>query len=121
MRGRSLTRQLFLCLLILCFLGDSPSGAGDIAGAPVENGPRTPSSSGSAGGKSGIVGKLRLGDDKSSTDTTWAECLTLGANGPIPVIVVDQFGYPTKASKIAVIRDPQMGYDNVVSFTPGTT
>jgi hypothetical protein len=37
------------------------------------------------------------------------------------VIVVDQFGYPTKASKIAVIRDPQMGYDNAAYFTPGTT
>jgi hypothetical protein len=37
------------------------------------------------------------------------------------VIVVDQFGYPTKASKIAVARDPQTGYDNAVHFTPGTT
>ena len=112
-------RQLFLCFLFLCLLGDSP-----YAGAAVENGPRTPSSSGAggkSGGQSGNVGKLRLGDDKSSTDTTWAEGLKLGVNGPIPVIVVDQFGYPTKASKIAVIRDPQMGYDNVVSFTPGTT
>src|SRR5215510_11866244 len=59
--------------------------------------------------------------DMAGTPTTWSQGLTLGANGPIPVIVVDQFGYPTKASKIAVIRDPQMGYDNVVSFTPGTT
>jgi hypothetical protein len=35
------------------------------------------------------------------------------------VIVVDQFGYPTKAAKIAVIRNPQVGYDNMVHFTPG--
>ena len=45
----------------------------------------------------------------------------MGVNGPIPVIVVDQFGYPTKASKIAVIRDPKMGYDNPALFTPGAT
>jgi hypothetical protein len=37
------------------------------------------------------------------------------------VIVVDQFGYPIRASKVAVIRDPQMGYDNATYFTPGTT
>jgi hypothetical protein len=43
----------------------------------------------------------------------------LGSNGPIPLIVVDQFGYPTKAAKIAVIRNPQVGYDSVVHFTPG--
>jgi hypothetical protein len=35
------------------------------------------------------------------------------------VIVVDQFGYPTKASKVAVIRDPKVGYDNSAHFTPG--
>ena len=45
----------------------------------------------------------------------------MGVNGPIPVIVVDQFGYPTKASKIAVIRDPKVGYDNAAHFTPGST
>jgi hypothetical protein len=43
----------------------------------------------------------------------------LGVNGPIPLIVVDQFGYPTKAAKIAVIRNPQAGYDSTVHFTPG--
>jgi endoglucanase len=122
--GRALMRELLLCFSILFLLGDS-GWAGDIAGSPVENGAPTSSSSGDArghsSGQSGIVGKLRSGDDKSSTDTTWSQSLTLGVNGPIPVIVVDQFGYPTKASKIAVIRDPQMGYDNTISFTPGNT
>ena len=56
---------------------------------------------------------------EGSTDPTWSQGLTWGVNGPIPVIVVDQFGYPTKAAKIAVIRDPQVGYDSVVHFTPG--
>jgi hypothetical protein len=37
------------------------------------------------------------------------------------VIVVDQFGYPTKALKVAVIRNPQQGYDSAVHFTPGKT
>ena len=60
------------------------------------------------------------GDDNSKTDTTWSQGLTSGVNGPIPVIVVDQFGYPTKAAKVAVIRDPQIGYDSTAHFTPGT-
>lgn len=36
-------------------------------------------------------------------------------------IVVDQFGYLPDAKKIAVIRDPQTGYDASLSFTPGAT
>lgn len=36
-------------------------------------------------------------------------------------IVVDQFGYLPDAKKIAVIRDPQTGYDAAQSFTPGAT
>lgn len=42
--------------------------------------------------------------------------MTLG-----PAIVVDQFGYLPAQEKIAVIRDPQTGYDAADSFTPGTT
>jgi Cellulase N-terminal ig-like domain len=80
-----------------------------------------PDARGNSGGQSGIVGKLGSGGNKSSTNTTWSQGLTLGVNGPIPVIVVDQFGYPTRASKIALIRDPQVGYDNAAHFTPGTT
>ncbi|MBN1608198.1 MAG: hypothetical protein JW940_16315, partial [Polyangiaceae bacterium] len=58
--------------------------------------------------------------DKPSTDSTWDQDLTEGPNGPIPLIVVDQFGYRTTAKKVAVIRDPQTGYDSDVSFTPGS-
>src|SRR5262245_51653699 len=36
-------------------------------------------------------------------------------------IVVDQFGYLPEAQKVAVIRDPQTGYDADKSFTPGGT
>lgn len=36
-------------------------------------------------------------------------------------IVVDQFGYLPDATKIAVIRDPQTGFDAAESFTPGTS
>ena len=34
-------------------------------------------------------------------------------------IVVDQFGYLPDSRKVAVIRDPQVGYDADESFTPG--
>ncbi len=34
-------------------------------------------------------------------------------------IVIDQFGYRPQDEKIAVIRDPQTGYDASLSFTPG--
>ena len=34
----------------------------------------------------------------------WKKNLKTGPNGPIPAIVVDQFGYPTKSRKVAVIR-----------------
>ncbi len=38
-----------------------------------------------------------------------------------PFIIVDQFGYLPGAPKIAVIKDPQVGFDSANSFTPGTT
>ena len=118
-------RQLPQWLLILFFEVGSPCWAdGVIAGAIVEDHSSSsrPADAGeNSAGRSGIVEKLGSGADKSSADTTWSQGLALGVNGPIPVIVVDQFGYPTKASKIAVIRDPKLGYDNAAHFTPGAT
>src|SRR5215510_8297075 len=49
----------------------------------------------------------------------WKKNLKTGPNGPIPAITVDQFGYPTKSRKVAVIRDPQVGYDSFAKFAPG--
>jgi endoglucanase len=49
----------------------------------------------------------------------WKKGLAMGANGPIPAIVVDQFGYLTKSKKVAVIRAPEIGYDSFVKFAPG--
>ncbi|WP_018344355.1 glycoside hydrolase family 9 protein [Cytophaga aurantiaca] len=37
-----------------------------------------------------------------------------------PYIVVDQFGYLPEANKVAVIRDPQTGYDASDAFTPSS-
>jgi hypothetical protein len=75
---------------------------------------------GPTGGGTSTSTSLPSSADKPSADTTWSQGLTAGANGPIPLIVVDQFGYRTGAQKIAVIRDPQTGYDSAVNFTPGT-
>jgi len=44
-----------------------------------------------------------------------------GASATSPYIVVDQFGYLPDGEKIAVIRDPQVGFDAAESFTPGTS
>jgi endoglucanase len=36
-------------------------------------------------------------------------------------ITLDQFGYLPNAQKVAVIRDPQFGFDGAESFTPSTS
>ena len=36
-------------------------------------------------------------------------------------IKIDQFGYKTTDQKIAVISDPQIGYNSALSFSPGTS
>src|SRR6516164_9423154 len=36
-------------------------------------------------------------------------------------IAVDQFGYPPNQPKVAVISDPQVGYNAAEAYTPGPT
>jgi endoglucanase len=48
----------------------------------------------------------------------WGTNLARGPNGPIPAIVVDQFGYLPKSRKVAVVRVPQTGYDASAAFKP---
>ena len=53
---------------------------------------------------------------------------SLAATAPAPAptvanshILVDQFGYLPADAKVAVIRNPRVGYDRTDNFTPGTT
>lgn len=49
----------------------------------------------------------------------FTSALANGPNGPIPTIVVDQFGYLPQSRKIAVAREPRIGYDAIAPFVPG--
>jgi endoglucanase len=108
--------------------GGATSGGAGSAGRSAAGGAAGSGGIAMNGGASGAGGATSTGGsttagpstDKPSTDTTWSQGLKSGPNGPIPWIVVDQFGYRTKAQKVAVIRSPQTGYDSTAAFTPGT-
>jgi endoglucanase len=57
--------------------------------------------------------------------TAWGRSpVAPGMSGSIPFdahLLVDQFGYRPQDPKIAVIRNPQVGYDSAVKFSPGST
>ena len=60
--------------------------------------------------------------DRDPSSLAASSAASLGAAPGISgFIVVDQFGYLPDAKKVAVIRDPQTGYDAALSFTPGAT
>jgi endoglucanase len=109
--------------------GSASGGTGTTGSGGSASGGTTGSGGSASGGASGSGGAQATGGsampgssvDKPSTDTKWSDGLKTGANGPIPWIVVDQFGYRTKARKVAVIRSPQIGYDSTAPFTPGAT
>ncbi|WP_208640059.1 glycoside hydrolase family 9 protein [Massilia violaceinigra] len=84
--------------LIGCGGGSAPSSAPASAAAPPPPAP----ASGSQAGSRALA--------KSSPAST----MTLG-----PAIVVDQFGYLPAHDKIAVVRNPQTGFDAADSFAPG--
>lgn len=56
-----------------------------------------------------------------SSSSSVASAPLLGDASISAFIVVDQFGYLPDTKKIAVIRDPQDGYDAAQSFTPGSS
>jgi hypothetical protein len=78
----------------------------------------------SSGGASGSAGSAGKGGSAGSAGSAGT-----GGVGPepevdvplSPFIVVDQFGYRPGAKKIAVLRDPEVGFDADESFTPGAT
>ena len=99
--------------------GGAAAGGTASGGAAASGGVTAAGGTRSSGGSSGNSTSVPPTVDKPSTDTTWSQGLPAGANGPIPFIVVDQFGYRTGSNKVAVIRSPQTGYDSTATFTPG--
>jgi endoglucanase len=50
----------------------------------------------------------------------YVDGLAAAATSPNSHILVDQFGYLPADAKVAVIRNPRVGYDRTDNFTPGT-
>lgn len=74
------------------------------------------------GGGGGSDSPPKSSARSSSIANTSSSSTAMSSAGPLTIsqfIVVDQFGYLPEAQKIAVIRDPQNGYDQMQSFTPG--
>jgi endoglucanase len=108
-----------------------------IPGCSSSGSPGAGSASGSgsslAGAASGVAGNASGGSGATAAGGSGATSGAGGSGGsgggvaitppaqPLSkFIVVDQFGYRPSAEKIAVIRDPQTGFDASDSFTPGT-
>jgi endoglucanase len=80
----------------------------------------------SCGGGGGGGGGNTGGDDDSSSGGSSSTSSTSSSGGTGttddgPFIVVDQFGYLPSAQKVAVIRDPQTGFDADESYGPSST
>ncbi len=83
--------------------GTAGQSLGGAAGGPLTGvGGQTPGGTGGQG-TGGSAGAVDPPDQPTS-----------------PYIVVDQFGYLPDSEKIAVLRDPQTGYDAAESFAPGS-
>lgn len=102
-----------------CHSGQSSSApsASATAGAGAGAGP-----SAAAGAPSAVAGS----DGIAGTGAAGSPTTAGGGAGPIAppqatlskFIVVDQFGYLPDSEKIAVVRDPQTGFDSDQAFTP---
>lgn len=72
-----------------------------------------------------LSGSLASCISKPSTPFPSSDGFTLvpiaESNERAPLIVVDQFGYQTKAKKVAVLRTPMVGFDSSVDYQPGKT
>lgn len=95
--------RLFVCFLPLLVLAGCGGGGG-----------------GGSGGSSSSSSSSSSSTSSSSSSGT-ASSSSGGATGNGPFIVIDQFGYLPVSQKIAVIRDPQTGFDAADAYTPGAT
>jgi hypothetical protein len=96
------------------------TGGGGVAGAGGRGG--TTGAAGGGAGRGGTTGSAGTGGTSGTSGSSGTAGAGGGAGPPVSKdIVVDQFGYLPDGEKIAVIRDPQTGFDAAESFTPGAT
>jgi hypothetical protein len=127
-----------LFAFVACSSGGSGTaggaGSGGHGGAPAGAGGGGSTGASGAGGRGGSGATTGTAGTGVSGTTGTAGTGTAGGGGaggaggsggatpPVSAfIVVDQFGYLPDGEKIAVIRDPQTGFDASSAFTPGVT
>ena len=106
--------------------GSGGTSSGGTGSGGTSSGGTGGKGTGGAGGKGtgtgGAGGKGTGGASTGGATGTGGSSGLGGAAPPVtPYIVVDQFGYLPDGEKVAVIRDPQTGFDAAASFTPGSS
>jgi hypothetical protein len=121
-------RSLLVSFLALGALTNSGCDSSSSSGTMTSGGSAGASGSANAAGATSTAGVAATG---GSAGASGAQAGT-GSGGappetevPTPTepvsafIVVDQFGYLPDSEKVAVLRDPEMGFDAAESYTPG--
>jgi endoglucanase len=107
-----------LCLIGLAGLSTACGGGGGSSS-------NTPPAASSVAAVSSAVSVVSSSVSSSSVQSSAASSASsIAAVAGLSVsefIVIDQFGYLPELEKVAVIRDPQTGFDAAGSFTPGNT
>ena len=123
-RAHYLAAGMMTLALAGCGSGSGTSGGSGGSGGANTGGESATGGSGAKGGGSASGGSASGGSSASGASVgTGGSPGTGGANPTQALsanIVVDQFGYRTADEKIAVIRNPQTGFDASMKFTPGS-
>lgn len=107
---------LALGLAALGALATACGGDDDDSADPGTGGAAPAAGGGSGGGMAGASGATPSGGA-----TGGGAAGSGGAGNSGPFIVLDQFGYLPTSEKIAVLRDPQTGFDASDEFTPSAS
>lgn len=110
-------------LITLSFLGSLTAcgGGGGGGGSTPTSKPASSVAPASSLAPSSVGASSLMASSAAPASSAAVSSVVSGAPGISSFIVVDQFGYLPNSKKVAVIRDPQTGYDAALSFTPGAT
>lgn len=114
------SNQLLSIPLIICLTACGGGGGGGGGTTPPPAVSSVMATSSSSSNSSSSLSSSSLSSTSSSSSNS-SSSTTTGSATVSAFMVVDQFGYLPDAQKIAVIRDPQTGYDADKSFTPSAS